>query len=210
MSRLTLIAWALAVALGVAGCGPVSPTPAGYSAAATGAALTVEAVLTIAVRATSTAPPPTSGVQTAVETPTAPTEPAQGAECADRAAFVADVSIPDNTTLQPGEPFTKVWRLANIGTCTWTPNYALAFVGGERMGGPDEVQIGQAVGPGQSVDLTVDLVAPDQPGGYQGFWKLRSPAGMHFGVGEGGDHSFWVKIEVASAPATEEAGTAEP
>ncbi|HLO15367.1 MAG TPA: NBR1-Ig-like domain-containing protein, partial [Anaerolineales bacterium] len=42
----------------------------------------------------------------------------------DKAAFVADVSIPDGTLFSPGFQFTKVWRLKNVGTCTWTTSYS--------------------------------------------------------------------------------------
>ena len=31
-------------------------------------------------------------------------------------AFVADVTIPDNTNMKPGQSFTKTWRVRNNGT----------------------------------------------------------------------------------------------
>ena len=43
---------------------------------------------------------------------------------------------------------------------------------------------------------TVELKAPDTPGTYQGYWKLRNPAGDVFGLGEKADKDFWVKINV--------------
>src|SRR5271157_1067465 len=50
------------------------------------------------------------------------------------AQFVADVTVPDGTTLAPGATFTKTWRLENIGNCTWTTSYALVFSSGSAMG----------------------------------------------------------------------------
>ena len=42
------------------------------------------------------------------------------------ATFVADVTIPDGTYINPGASFTKIWRLKNTGTCAWTTQFALA------------------------------------------------------------------------------------
>jgi hypothetical protein len=52
-----------------------------------------------------------------------PTSTPEG--CTDIAAFVADVTIPDNTVMAPNQPFTKTWRLRNDGTCTWTNQLGL-------------------------------------------------------------------------------------
>jgi hypothetical protein len=45
------------------------------------------------------------------------------------------------------------------------------------------------------VDVSVDLVAPEETGTYQGFWKLRNVKGDGFGVGEF-NKAFWVQINV--------------
>ena len=56
------------------------------------------------------------------ESPQPPTEepgpsPTPGEEgCIDRVGFVADVTIPDDTFIDPGDSFTKTWRLKNLGT----------------------------------------------------------------------------------------------
>jgi len=130
-------------------------------------------------------PPPT-------EVPPSPTPGLTG--CIDSAAFIADVTIPDGTTITTGDAFTKTWRLRNTGTCTWTSSYALVFSHGDQMGGAPAVALTGAVSPGSAVDLSVDLVAPGTAGTYQGFWKLRNNAGVLFGIGSGGNNPFWVKI----------------
>jgi hypothetical protein len=111
---------------------------------------------------------------------------------------VKDITIPDGTTFTPGAQFTKTWRLKNIGSCTWTSNYALVFSNGNQMGGPIAVSLAGVVQPGDVVDLSVNLVAPTQAGDYQGFWKLRDAAGVHFGVGPNSADPFWVKIKVVA------------
>ncbi len=115
----------------------------------------------------------------------------------NRLTFLKDVNYPDGTDLQPGEEFTKTWRLKNAGSCPWTPGYDLVFDRGDAMGGPAFVQLAaDEVGPGETVDVSVDLTAPDETGTYQGYWKLRSDTGEVFGYGDD-LKAFWVKIDVA-------------
>jgi len=45
----------------------------------------------------------------------------------DAASFVRDVTVPDGTKMEPGDDFTKTWRLLNAGTCSWTTAYRLVL-----------------------------------------------------------------------------------
>lgn len=108
-----------------------------------------------------------------------------------------DVTIPDDTQMAPGQAFTKVWRLKNAGTCTWTTAYTIAVFSGEAMSAPQSVALPKEVPPGQEVDIAVDLVAPLTPGTYYSNWKLRNASGAWFGIGPGGGSPFWVKIIVS-------------
>jgi hypothetical protein len=141
----------------------------------------------------STAPPPTGGTATA-----APTGAPTAGAC-DRGEFVKDITVPDNTTIEAGTEFTKTWQLRNSGTCTWNANYSIVFDHGEALGGPPSAPLTSgSVPPGETVDVSVVLRAPEAAGTYQGFWKLRNQAGQIFGLGSNGDKDFWVKIEVES------------
>ena len=57
----------------------------------------------------------------------------------DRGLFIGDVTIPDGTILPAGTPFTKTFRIRNVGTCTWTTSYAMVFVSGSLLGAPSTV-----------------------------------------------------------------------
>jgi len=116
----------------------------------------------------------------------------------DQAQFIADITIPDGTTLAPGTAFTKTWRLKNIGTCTWTTSYALVFVSGDALGAPAVVNLPSSVAPGATVDLSVNMTAPTSAGHYIGYWKLRNAAGVLFGIGAAASQSFWVEINVSA------------
>ncbi|MCX8062370.1 MAG: NBR1-Ig-like domain-containing protein [Anaerolineales bacterium] len=143
------------------------------------------------------APSPTIPSQPqATSTATLPPTP-RGDLCRDQAEFVKDVSVPDNTTLKPGERFTKTWRLRNSGDCTWSPQYALIFVDGDRLEAALEVPLTSYVKPNETVDLSVEMTAPNESGQYQGQWMLRSADGGRFGIGEKADKPFWVRIVVS-------------
>ena len=116
--------------------------------------------------------------------------------CSDKAQFVADVTIPDGMNFSAGTAFKKTWRLKNIGTCTWTTSYSLAFYSGEKMGGPDSVPLTVSVAPGQTADVSVNLTAPATGGLYRGYWILKNASGTTFGIGTTAANPFWVSINV--------------
>jgi hypothetical protein len=107
---------------------------------------------------------------------------------------VADVTVPDGTTYAPNQTLTKTWRLQNIGTSTWTTGYSLVFVTGAPMTTTTKVPLTQQVGPGQSIDVSVNMTAPADPGNYKGFWKVANAQGAAFDV------AVWVDINVSGTP----------
>jgi hypothetical protein len=120
----------------------------------------------------------------------------------DRVRFIKDVTIPDEMDLSPGEAFTKTWRLQNIGSCPWTIGYLLYFESGNIMGGPTSQYLtSEPVFSGELIDISVDLVAPEEIGTYQGNWKVRNVKGEGFGIGNE-DKPFWVKITVVEGAGT--------
>ena len=141
------------------------------------------------VAATSTNAPP---VSTAALITTVP---------CDRAEFVSDETIPDYTTLAPGEVFIKTWRLKNIGTCTWTNAYRVVFESGNALGAPASFTMPKVVPPGEMVDISVEMRAPELENDYESYWKLQNPTGVNFGLGSDGEKAFWVKITVSEEPA---------
>ncbi len=115
----------------------------------------------------------------------------------NRAEFVGDVSIPDGTQISAGAAYTKVWRLRNTGSCTWTSGYVMLFDHGDPMSGTSgQPLLSGSVPPGAVVDVSVTLKAPSQPGTFQAYFRLRSPDNIVFGIGNSGQDSFWVRITV--------------
>ncbi len=194
-------------------CSPFAastPQPAAtLNALYTAAAQTLESMSTQAAIATQLSPTPTLSFSNPTSSPIAvntftsvpPLSPVPVSRC-DSAAFVGDVTYPDGSTVPLAGTFTKIWRLQNTGTCTWTTSYALVYVSGERFSAPAAVAMPTNVGPGQTVDLAVNLTAPNQNGQYRGFWKLRNSSNVLFGIGSSADSSFYVDIKVTGYTVT--------
>jgi hypothetical protein len=106
------------------------------------------------------------------------------------AQMVAE-TIPDGSAINRGGTFTKTWVIENTGSCSWTSAYRVVFTGGEQMGAPDSIKIGQDVAPGERLTITLNLTAPSFNGSARGNWTLSTEQGVRFG-------EIWVEIDVAS------------
>lgn len=176
----------------------------------TSVAQTVEAIPSQTPLPTFTELPTSTPTSTETITPSpttsptsVPTQPQNAgssstpANICDNAVFVSDVSIPDNTQFAPGTAFIKTWRLRNTGTCTWNADYRVIFTNGDAMSGTSPHEItNQTVAPGETLDISIDMVAPSQVGTYTGYWRLQNASGVAFG------QAFYVQIKVVSGLST--------
>jgi hypothetical protein len=134
-------------------------------------------------------------VADAAPTPTPPpspiidaADPSVPAGCL-KASFVSE-TVPDNTKFEKGESFVKSWTVQNSGTCDWPEGTALVKVS-SATGGPDSVAVG-AVTVGESVEIKVDMTAPEEDGSFRSDWALKAGGDQIFevyaiiAVGEGG------------------------
>ncbi len=148
---------------------------------------------------TSVIPATNTPVPTAVPPTAVPPTPTQIPIPCDRGTFVTDVTYKDGTEVTAGTTFVKTWRLRNNGSCTWNSSYAVVFESGDALGGPAAVQLTTGtVAPGQEVDISVTLKAPETAKTYQGYWKLRNGSGLVFGLGADAKAAFWVKVTVVN------------
>lgn len=209
LTKFLIPALALVTILACSPFAAATPQPAAtLNALYTAAAQTLEGMSTQAA-ATQFSPTSTLSVSGPTSSPivantftSVPPLSTQPVSRCDSAAFVGDVTYPDGSTVPLGGTFTKIWRLQNTGTCTWTTSYALVYVTGERFSGPAAVAMPTNVGPGQTVDLAVNLVAPNQNGSYRGFWKLRNASNVLFGIGASADSNFYVDVKVTGYTVT--------
>ena len=187
---VTMLFAMLITACGSAGTPDAEPTP-DVAAIRTSAAGTVVSQFTLTAAAftptpsepTETPAPETTGTTT----PTATGAFAQVTDASgtvvslcDSLQFVADVNVPDDTNMSPGQDFLKTWRVKNTGSCPWGEGYELVYAGyaNEMSGQPQPLT--QVVQPGQEVELSVQFTAPDEIGEYLSAWQLSNPAGVTF------------------------------
>ncbi len=168
----------------VSACG--SPSEAEIEMVSTSAAQTVEARFTqMAENASTPEPSEAEGEITPAFTVT-PTEipiPEVAPEGCLVANFVGE-TVPDGTIFETGEYFTKSWSIRNDGTCTWHKGYKLIYWSGDLLGGSAEYEFFEDIAPGDTMTMPIQLRAPETPGEYGGEWKIKSPSGWVFGVGE--------------------------
>jgi hypothetical protein len=117
--------------------------------------------------------------------------------CLDSMAYVSDLTYPDDIPdVWPvegaGEAIQKGWQIQNTGTCTWDQTYALIYDGSQPTGvlQSDPVYIEGLVAPGGVYDIYVDVVTPDQPGRYVGYYTMQAPSGVLFG------DRIWAAVEI--------------
>lgn len=186
------------LACNVAGNSATPDTFATLNGLYTASARTLEAVGTLTgFTATPGLPLPTATIGASLPaTNTATSGGSVSTSKCNAAQFLGDVSYPDGSIVPRNTTFVKIWRIKNIGTCSWTPSYALVFTGGDAMSGPLAVALAGNVNPGQYIEIPVTFTAPNKDGEYRGYWKLRNAAGALFGIGAEADTAFWVDIKV--------------
>lgn len=100
--------------------------------------------------------------------------------CVVGARFLGDVNYPDGSQIPAGTAFTKTWQVQNTGSCIWINSYGIQNVSGGSFGAPSPSSIPYTQ-PNQIVNISVNMVAPQQPGNYRSVWQLRAPNGVLFG-----------------------------
>lgn len=112
----------------------------------------------------------------------------------DAMVFVADVTVPDHSAVLPGERFTKIWAIQNVGDVPWPHrhlvrleqslivarrenNGALTPVLHSYLNSLETMVVLPPVLPGQVHELAVDFVAPAENCSVASLWRLEHPDG---------------------------------
>lgn len=114
-------------------------------------------------------------------------------------AHLIGESYVDGTVVAPGENFSKIWTLSNVGETTWTDDYQVAFLAapqGETMGAPESRALGRCVLPGEEIEISIQMTAPESPGRYTVVFQLKNALSQTVLV-DGGN--FWVSIQAGAS-----------
>jgi hypothetical protein len=109
--------------------------------------------------------------------------------------LVSESNPYDGKTILINEEFTKSWEFLNTGTCAWDEGYSFVFIE-EFSTGPKYVlpkdytipKAGPFTKPVEYRTFSVAMKAPNKPGEYIWYFKIRDDAGQYFGS------LVWVKI----------------
>jgi len=69
----------------------------------------------------------------------------------------------------------------------------LLTVGGDKLGKTEEVIV-RPIGPGEEIDISVDMISPSKPGKYISYWRMCNSSGHRYG------HRLWAEILVIPPP----------
>lgn len=208
--------------LGAASPTQISPDQINTIAAETVAALTTQMAPPPAT-ATNT-PEPATATPEVTETPTLaiptinltpialatntllPLPTSAGASSCNRAFFVQDVTIPDNTVMKPGTNFVKSWKIRNDGSCTWTTAYSAVLLANNPASpvitGDASFKLKGSVAPGGFLQIDVNLFAPKEEGTYIQTWLMQDPDGKNFGLMDGSGWTVVIEVDKSGAVST--------
>jgi len=129
-----------------------------------------ESLPTLDPASLTASPTPTNNAPTVTQT-TRPTS------TATPAPFACQIlkQVPENgKTFKPDDDFDAIWTLKNVGTSDWDENEVdYKYESGDKFYQNEIYDLPETVKPGESIDIIVDMKAPDDEGDYDTTWVLR-------------------------------------
>lgn len=94
------------------------------------------------------------------------------------------------TVMQPGERFSTVWHLQNVGACTWDADYhaqKLRNTGAHplTLNNLDQISLRRHVGPGDTISISAPMQAPWVEGSAGEDWVLQDDTGKPIPLKDG-------------------------
>ncbi len=81
----------------------------------------------------------------------------------------------DGTNMNGKTAFTGKWKVTNDGGIAWDPSVVdFIFIDGTNFGTANETPLPTKVGIGDSITLSVSMIAPNRHGKYTTIWSLRA------------------------------------
>jgi hypothetical protein len=80
----------------------------------------------------------------------------------------------DGKTFKPGDNFDAVWTVKNVGSALWADtDVDYRYKSGDKMHQIEIYDLPESIKPGESIELIVDMNAPDKEGEYKTTWTLQ-------------------------------------
>jgi hypothetical protein len=110
--------------------------------------------------------------------------------CTDNLTYLQDLTIPDGTTMVPGQSIDKQWQVRNSGTCNWDDRYRLKLMSGDALSAVP-VQPLYPARAGTDAVIRIVFTAPEAARLYGCQWQAVNPDGLPFG------DPFYMQVAVA-------------
>lgn len=110
-----------------------------------------------------------------------------------KAHFIKESTSHNKKELLVNQHFNHTWRLVNNGMESWPAGVVAKRTTGDEMKGTSAIVPVAPALPGTSVDVTIDLITPSEPGRYISYWRLFN------GEEPFGDR-IWIDITVKKLP----------
>lgn len=79
----------------------------------------------------------------------------------------------NDSVMAKSSAFEARWLVANIGTAGWDKNNAdYRYTGGSRLHQASVHDLDASVSPGETIELTVNMQSPGDPGTYSTSWRI--------------------------------------
>ena len=120
----------------------------------------------------------------------------------DKTEWIGDVTIPDDTVMQPGQHFVKTWAIRNGGTVPWEGRYLTRIGVNNKIftqNTPARVEIPDTQ-PGETVHISVPVTAPTAAGTTQVHWKQTDELGREYFPGPQYAYGVYCRIVVPQLP----------
>lgn len=101
-------------------------------------------------------------------------------ECVNNLTFIADLTVPDNSTFNYGETIVKQWLVENSGTCNWDSSYRLRHTNGASLNAPEEIALYPARA-GTQAAIQIIFTAPFTADFFVSEWQAFDGNGVAFG-----------------------------
>ena len=109
--------------------------------------------------------------------------------------FISE-TIPDGTRFNPGDIFLKTWTVKNDSTQTWE-GFSLvvesSIPDGVNLGNQEKVPLPIKVRPTETVEIAIDMIAPQSNGSYTVYYHLQDKNGATIE-----NTRIWVSIVVGN------------
>lgn len=202
--RIRSFSLSLMVIITLGGCAPSlsnNPQPPATALPITSTPHPTATHLPATVTPTTTPLPSETSTMASTSTPTPQVPP----PLQDTTFVFIGETIPDGTNIQPGQNFKKTWTLKNGGNFAWHKGMVLVRTSSspanETLGSPEHIPLSKEVEPGATIQIEIDLVAPQQNGQFTVFYQLQNETGLPVP-----NSQIWVAITVGNVPFSDSGG----